>query len=546
MTKVGAMEVELSRLAPREKNRAVGGVDPASVAELAASIRQKGVLEPLLIRPLGTKKGADYEIMAGERRYRASILAGLEKVPCIVNDCDEAEAMEIGAIENLHRADLHPLDEADEIVRLMEHYRRQGAGSGDVTATVAGKLGKTEYYIRQRASLANLCPTGRKLLGRVDKEEDEAWLTLGHALVLARFPKHVQEEVIKHCRGWSVSQMQRRILDDFFMDLKTAPFNKDDAKLYQQAGACSVCPKRTGHEPGLFPEVTKGERCLDRACFNVKLDRNFAVVLKTVRKEEKAGGAKHLLVEETYEHKQIEGETIVPRYSWREAGKDEKGATPALIVDGPRRGRVVLAVKQAQNAYGTPVKAGKLSDAEKKKRIEKQDETKERSALRSVLFEAMTKAAKPGVLSDVEVLRLVVDEAFRRVEWNCSAALGAALGWEPSKLPYGGVDYRGHGERLISKLGRPELVTLLIQTTVSTDLGYAHEKKIAKMAQALGVDVKKLTAESVGASRAEAKERARKRLAREAKKSEGKVAKPRQPAKKKTRKAGTAAKAVAT
>ena len=130
---------------------AIGDIDPnpdqprrvfqeESIAQLAQSIRDQGVLQPLLVTP---QSGGRYQIVAGERRWRAARQAGLETVPCIVRDMDVIQQMEIALIENLQREDLNPIDTAMGIRALMQQC-------GYTQETVANRLSKS------RPAVANL------------------------------------------------------------------------------------------------------------------------------------------------------------------------------------------------------------------------------------------------------------------------------------------------------------------------------------------------------------------------------------------------------
>lgn len=121
------------------------------MAELTASVREKGVLEPLLVR----KRDGRYQIIAGERRYRAAVEAGLAEVPCIVRDSSDAETMEIALIENLQRQDLSPFEEADGLRVLADKY-------GYTHEDMAEKLGKSRSTITESLSLGAMPEEVRK------------------------------------------------------------------------------------------------------------------------------------------------------------------------------------------------------------------------------------------------------------------------------------------------------------------------------------------------------------------------------------------------
>jgi ParB family chromosome partitioning protein len=117
--------------------------DLGDLSELKASVSEKGVLEPILVRALGGR----FEIIAGERRYRAALEVGLAEVPCIVRETTEAEMMELALVENLQRKDLSPFEEADGLRILAETH-------GHTHEMMAAKLGKSRTSITETLSLA--------------------------------------------------------------------------------------------------------------------------------------------------------------------------------------------------------------------------------------------------------------------------------------------------------------------------------------------------------------------------------------------------------
>ena len=126
-----------------------------TLAELGASIREHGVLQPILVRPAGE----EYEIIAGERRWRASKLAGKETIPAIVERFDDATALEIALIENLQREDLSPLDEA--VI-----YKKMTGELGYSIRNLATKLGKDKGYVENRLRLASAPDDVREMVGQ--------------------------------------------------------------------------------------------------------------------------------------------------------------------------------------------------------------------------------------------------------------------------------------------------------------------------------------------------------------------------------------------
>ena len=143
--------------------------DETTLEELAASIREHGVLQPILVRPIGENH---FQLIAGERRWRASKIAGMATIPALVEDIDDDTALEISIIENLQREDISPLDEAAMYDRMIRDH-------GYSIRKLADKLGKDKGYLENRLRLADAPPEVREL---VSLRKD----TLSHAYELMK------------------------------------------------------------------------------------------------------------------------------------------------------------------------------------------------------------------------------------------------------------------------------------------------------------------------------------------------------------------------
>ncbi|WP_194744786.1 ParB/RepB/Spo0J family partition protein [Thermaurantiacus tibetensis] len=141
-TATGTVAIDLIDPNPRQPRQ---DFDEARLEELAQSIRERGILQPLLLRPRGSR----YEIVAGERRWRAAQRAGLHEVPAIVRDFDDATTFEAAIIENVQRADLNPLEEADAYNRLAQEF-------GHTQETIARLTGKARSHIANLLRLLDL------------------------------------------------------------------------------------------------------------------------------------------------------------------------------------------------------------------------------------------------------------------------------------------------------------------------------------------------------------------------------------------------------
>lgn len=147
---VAEMPLTMIRPNPAQPRR---DFDEEKLAELAMSLKTKGVLQAILVRP-DPKGGPTFQIIAGERRYRAAKLAGLNTIPAVVRDVDELELLEVGIIENVQRADLNPIEEAEAYGALMKRF-------GRTQDSLASSVGKSRVHIANTLRLLNLSEASR-------------------------------------------------------------------------------------------------------------------------------------------------------------------------------------------------------------------------------------------------------------------------------------------------------------------------------------------------------------------------------------------------
>jgi ParB family chromosome partitioning protein len=288
--------------------------DEVSLRELAASIRSQGVLSPLLVRPL-TENG--FEIVAGARRYRAAQMAEAATIPVRIKQMSDAEVLEAQLVENLIRAEIHPMEEAEGFARLLALEEPKYS-----IEQIAAKVGKHPSFVASRLKLVDL------VAAAVDAFYANE-IGVGHALLLAKLPADQQEQALLACfkEAYNGSQNPARILlpvrnlqfwieTNVLLILKDAPFDKRDAQLVSSAGSCADCPKRTGHNKLLFGDDLgkQGDQCTDPRCYNAKLAEHVA---KTV-------AAKPNLVQiSTAYGGQKEGSPVLPRNKYT-AIRDDK------------------------------------------------------------------------------------------------------------------------------------------------------------------------------------------------------------------------------
>jgi ParB/RepB/Spo0J family partition protein len=263
-------EVLLDHIQPSPRNPRKH-FDEGKLEELAASIKAQGLLQPLLVRPLrkSTKIGrfpgtevSGYELVCGERRYRAAKLAGLEHVPCVVSELSDLQAAEARLLENLQRDDLQPLDEARGLQEMLDEH-------GYTVEALAAKIGKSEAYVYAARKLLDLPARAAKLV-------EAGELSPATAGLIARLPsaplrERALKELLEYKRADQVTfreakeQLQRR----FTIELKQAPFDRDDATLVPRVGACTTCPKMAGNNRAAFPEG-RADLCTDPDCYAAK------------------------------------------------------------------------------------------------------------------------------------------------------------------------------------------------------------------------------------------------------------------------------------
>lgn len=165
-----------------------------ALQELADSIRTQGVIEPIIVREIAFNK---YEMIAGERRWRAAQLAGLDKVPCIVRNYTDEEAAEVTLIENIQRQDLNPIEEALALSRLLEDFKY-------THEEIAEAIGQSRSTITNTLRLLHLDARVQQML--IDQTLSE-----GHGKVLVSFSADQQYALAKKVaeEGWSVRQLEQ-------------------------------------------------------------------------------------------------------------------------------------------------------------------------------------------------------------------------------------------------------------------------------------------------------------------------------------------------
>ena len=190
LTQLDALQLKPGKYQPRTR------MDEASLAELADSIKARGVIQPIIVRPVEQGK---YEILAGERRWRAARLAGLDRVPVVIREVTDEAALGIGLIENIQREDLNPIEEANGLARLIREFQL-------THDEVARAIGRSRAAVTNLLRLLELAPAVQEMVqdGRID---------MGHARALLSLSRQRQVELAHQVaeRQLSVRETERLV-----------------------------------------------------------------------------------------------------------------------------------------------------------------------------------------------------------------------------------------------------------------------------------------------------------------------------------------------
>lgn len=435
----------LAQLAPSpfQPRRAVP-IDDVALTELADSIRANGILQPIIVRPIvaedgghATVNGARYEIIAGHRRAAAAQIAGLAEVPAIVRAMTDAELRAAHLVENLQRENLRALEEAEACGRLRDD-------DGLTAREIGARIGKKEGVVHNRLKLLELCPEGKAALmaGRIGAEV---------ATLIARIPSaKLQTQAFAEAtdqghRGEPRSYREIRDLltEKFTLRLSEALFDRADAQLVPNAGACTDCIKRSGGDPHLFSDqLVKDARygrksgaqlCNDPDCFAAKKAAHLkrqAERLAAQGKEVVTGAAARAATAVVRRYNkpdtiQIKGKEFVPVEDVRAELKKAKADVKPIVIQDPRTGKTAQAVRRADlEAAGVKIKPA--ANPEDRWEREQQRE-RERRAEREAAA-AVERLRRRGIL----------DAVRDRIRTTPRSAFDLQL---VARVAYAGVDY---------------------------------------------------------------------------------------------------------
>lgn len=501
--------------------------DKAKLQELADSLKAKGQLVPVLLRPRRPSAGPTrrYDLAAGHRRLKATKLNGDTTIAAVIREMDDATFLEVLTVENMQRDDLTPLEEAAGYAMLLKL-------PGYDVPTIAAKVSKSESYVYRRLALANLSEPAKKALA---KDEIE----FGHAEILCRVPDAAQKELLASCRKtgwnhWSVGELRRRVAEYHLLKLSAAPWKLGDATL--PGGACSSCPKRTGATPALFSDLATDDRCTDGACHKTKLHAFLARRETELRTEH--GKDLVLLDKDPYgRHDMPTPKGAVSCYNLEVVKKGTTGAQPALIARSDKGdvGQVVYVRKPVTR------KAQKTTDRYQREAQERYEKARRKTKAHVAAALAAGTAADVTALAKVPQLPVLVAGALAQMSGDTNNLL-KHVEWVPKECTT-----RPNGVKAlaaITALGASEQARLLVLLTLlpyvqvhAYAVGDGAAAALARFCNEFGVSVARHVTAAEKAHQAEV----RAKKAKKAKKAKGKKA-TKKPAKKAaTRRSGDVA-----
>lgn len=402
------MIIPCSQIVPSPANKRKGRTE--KIEELAENIRLHGLLSEPLVRPLGDK----FEIVAGERRWRACSLI-MESMPVKIRELTDSEAHEITFSENFEREDLTALEEA-EFVNIMIQ-------DGKTFSEIADRFKTNEKWVARRAKLINLSPEIRSELETGNEQGVSLW-SAANLELLARFEHHIQNEIARNFEADETpikSGELKEYLDSYIMNLSKAPWKLDDEFLSEVAGPCTLCAKRSSLQTNLFDtdenkKIT--DQCIDRACWNVKLGAFVTIKEQQVREKNpdlitivQGWGDLHALPEDSdLLKKSISGYNII------DCKKSDPDAKQALVVDGVDAGKLKWVRVLGENKRGNEPRAA-LTHEERVAKFTKKRRVRVIDKLMGILLKEIAEPDKIiRSLSDEDVAQMAVVWGCRRYD----------------------------------------------------------------------------------------------------------------------------------
>lgn len=266
--------ISLKDIAP-DPNQPRKFYDESSMHELCDSIKSCGVIEPIIVRK--KSKGKGFLLVCGERRFRASKMAENESIPCIIRELNDDEALQMQIIENLHRKDVHPMEEAVAFKSFIE-------GKNWSNDEIAKRVGKSDYYVRQRLKLNSLIKPFQELFYHHK-------MTNATALRIAAIDADSQQAIFNDRIDEDdlndknfIFEFHKYQVNSYTGQLTEAAFDIKDASILSSAGACTTCQFNSS-VMNLFPDDDKTAKCTNIKCFEEKTKIHYSRELESAKED---------------------------------------------------------------------------------------------------------------------------------------------------------------------------------------------------------------------------------------------------------------------
>jgi ParB family chromosome partitioning protein len=405
-----------------------------------------------------------------------------------VRELTDAQALELQVIENVQRVDVHPLDEAQGYAALIELQP-----DTYTVESISSRVGRSPQYVSGRLRLLQLIPEAKQAFY-------EAKLTVAHAFEIARlqptdqrralqecFPHHRNATAIlkdKKAEATTVRELRAWIEREIHLDLTYAPFDPQDETLLPKAGACAHCPKRTGSNPLLFPELRHKSICTDRECYRAKVEALVQIQVKPL--EEK--GEKPLRVSQAPAW-QANGHTKGVLFEGQYRKAKAKGECPntkaAVLVDGKAAGSIFYLCQTERCDIHNRVTRYQPTPQEQAQRKKEALAERVEKLSRVRILEAIRKKL-PDVLSQAD-LEMVALDYFQRLGHDNHRRLSKLYAWEEKKseTSWGAetVDYEKVATGAVQAMKAADVHRFLVVCALVSDLycpGYNSKQSLAK------------------------------------------------------------------
>lgn len=451
------VDLPLTMIVPSETNQRHVRNEAAD-KELSDSIKLRGVVQNIVVRPMGKK----YQIVCGHRRFDASKAAGKETIPAVVRELSDLEALEIQNIENLQREGLDPIDGAMAAIALVEAYRKAGIPSPMLNA--CAKLQLKERSLYNLMSVAQLIEPAQTLL-RSGK------LSISAAYEIAAQTPEAQKRTMQWLKDntWGSGDDSRfpsvRSLQQYIRDqqrkLAAAPWKKDDAKLLPAAGACDACRKNTAVNPLLGGDA-KHPMCTDAVCYEQKMEAHLVQIVKETDGFNIS----------PYHSTQQKG--VLTVNNWRDATKGSCSyVTTGVYFEGPQKGQTRL-VCVTNNLCNTHWKTQAAPKPERNRDIVRHRSATlyatRKTQLRNVVLQAQAAELKTKIKKlEHSDLAAVTRKCFERLQHDFKKPLVELMGWKPARWG-NGFNYDKPAMIAIDKMKPAELSAFLVLVSIANEI----------------------------------------------------------------------------